>query len=632
MSLLALPAPKPAPTRICATCEQPCLLSQFSSSQLKHAKSKAKCQWCAERLARPPFKPNKHHVLSPDDIQVATYLLCDLPLEDKGPCSYVPHQTRKSIVTALEIMSLMQEDMETYASRLRAGDKQNKIKSLLVSMVMLLESINELSFHTELGAYYQGSSEEDEEDEEDMPDDDDAEEEEAEEKENEEAEEEDDDAKQDYEEESKYISHPGYCNTRPLRSLFGDRFLRVLSKVFGTCLDVYRLAHPSLFASLVEFRPLLRAAHQCDDTHSDKSGILPLTTAGSVESGAINAIVYVLVHHEDGDMYACISAHIARKATHFFSVGDMGVVVRDMSLVRDQGIVLRSKTNSVGHQTVDLVTGDTGSTRTAFRRAPRHFVALKSNVKILEDISKAHGMDEAERQRILDAANTSRAIDARQMFDRLFSTFADDADEEDMLFAPLPLFDTLEEEVCEVLLLESLQTSDDPKARLLLEHLATEAHAPSVAHLVADARAHMVDMQQQQALLHAEAVSRAHARKALVSANTTSATAAPSSSSTSTTTVMSSSSSSDPLAEMLSDGRKRFSRILKVAEKFLLSLHPTRVNVAGSHVVYHFGSAGTAPLTLVRVHGKDDGGASRGYCTHLYRALHTTALAHLQNV
>jgi hypothetical protein len=217
----ALPAPTPAPTRICATCEQPCLLSQFSSSQLKHAKSKAKCHWCAERLARPPFKPNKHNVLSPDDIQVATYMLCDFPLEDKGQRSYVPCETRKSIVIALEVMSFMQEDMETYASRLRAGDKQNKIKLLLVSMVVLLESINELSFHTELCAYYQGSSEkeeEEEEEEEDMSDD--------------EAEEEYEEAE---EEESKYIYQPALFffskNKFPRSFFFPASSIQLLSRL-----------------------------------------------------------------------------------------------------------------------------------------------------------------------------------------------------------------------------------------------------------------------------------------------------------------------------------------------------------------------------------------------------------------
>ncbi len=138
-------------------------------------------------------------------------------------------------------------------------------------------------------------------------------------------------------------------------------------------------------------------------------------------------------------------------------------------------------------------------------------------------------------------------------------------------------------------------------------------------------------MQLEQAALHAEVVVRAEARKPsllLRSAAASSASAA----AVERTPIAASSGQPDSLPsidELLVAGRKKFSRILSVATRFLLSLQPKQVNKnGGSHVVYHF-TNGT-PVTLVRLHGKGKGDSvSPLYCTRLYAALHELALSQL---
>ncbi len=252
----------------------------------------------------------------------------------------------------------------------------------------------------------------------------------------------------------------------------------------------------------------------------------------------------------------------------------------------------------------------------------------------------------------------------------------------------------LEQELVELLLLEEL-TADaetgNETAAALLSHLVEESGASSVAELIDAQRSRvqqMIDDQQEQLRIHAEAVQRTeqrslqlHAAKtpsltalqanalsratgstitplaSTLAADTAAAAAAgdaliPATSALSLSSASSNSAGADgatscalaaqvhselksswtadprlaTVESLREPGRVKFRTILKSTKRFLSALRPERVQQAGSHCVFHFADRGPVTLVLKHSGGSKDSSVSRHYCTQLYETLHRATM------
>ncbi len=353
---------------------------------------------------------------------------------------------------------------------------------------------------------------------------------------------------------------------------------------------------------------------------------------------------------------------------------------------REQGLWINTRTRDdedkrYRYATLHACLGATGNPRTAFLQSQlqctRETVAAIMHVASVNERPLNH----PEVQRQLRQAGQHTVIDDMQ------AALADEWPKgRGDLFIATPRIG-LEQELVELLLLEEL-TADaeagDETAAALLSHLVEECGAASVSELIDAQRSRvqqMIDDQQEQLRIHAEAVQRTEQRSlqlkaanapllapqsadacsvAAVSASSSAsvitadigtlipATAALSLSSTadkcssdglSSATALSHPSAAqltcswtaDPrlatLDSLRSPGRVKFGTILKATKRFLAALSPQRVSRSGSHCVFHFADRGPVTLVLKHSGGSKDSSVSRHYRTQLYETLHRAVLA-----
>jgi hypothetical protein len=80
------------------------------------------------------------------------------------------------------------------------------------------------------------------------------------------------------------------------------------------------------------------------------------------------------------------------------------------------------------------------------------------------------------------------------------------------------------------------------------------------------------------------------------------------------------------LDSLRSPGRVKFGTILKATRRFLTALSPHSITQSGSHRVYHFADRGPVTLVLKHSGGSKDSSVSRHYRTQLYETLHRAVL------
>ncbi len=355
-------------------------------------------------------------------------------------------------------------------------------------------------------------------------------------------------------------------------------------------------------------------------------------------------------------------------------------------IIHEQGLIVREAGATGEHTFLMAVLGATGSPHTSIMQSQLRCVRWSKESlmrRALELRMQLHDlMREAGQYTVIDGIQAALADEWPKG--------------QDDLFIATPRLG-LEQELVELLLLEAL-TADaeagDETAAALLSHLVEESGAASVSELIYAQRSRvqqMIDDQQEQLRIHAEAVVRAEQRSlqlkaakaelhsaasANVLSSATDSTTAPFASALSAnttaaavadaadallpaTTALSLSSASSNSADvdgatvcalatqahselkcswtadpglatvesLREPGRVKFRTILKSTKRFLAALRPERVQQAGSHCVFHFADRGPVTLVLKHSGGSKDSSVSRHYRTQLYETLHGATLS-----